>query len=180
MNFIAEIDMEHTNFTHNISDLDSTLFNRKKRSANENGLVSSSFQFSPKNQKRLSGFLIEFSESKNQFLLSESPAKLFLRQDEKRDIFFHVFDTKDQIQWENKSQILIVYVEDDLDLKEHYQFLSHYSAVAVVQGGRSNTFRYIVGTRNSHFSNLEDWSLESCPDLVDIRTFGNNFYKTST
>lgn len=184
MFFTAEIDLEHSNFTNNISILDSTLFSHKKRSIipslNEDGIVSTSFQFSPKNQKRLSGFISEFIEARNQFILSESPAKLLFKQEEKWDIFFHVYDTKKQIQSENKSQVLIAYVEDEVDLKDNYDLLSEYSAVAIVQGGgRSSTFRFIIGTNRPHISGIDASFYEAGQDLADIRSFMKEFYKAS-
>lgn len=174
--------MEHSCFTHNISDLDSTLFSRKKGSAlsnvNENGTVSSSFQFSPKNQKKISKFISEFTETKNQLLLSESPARLMFKQEDKYDILFHIFDSKDQVHWENMSQVLIVYVEDEADLKEHLEFMSQYAAVAIVQG-RSNTFRFMIGTKNPKFSDSEGPHFERSADLIDIQSFSKDFFKAS-
>lgn len=175
--------MEYSHFTNNLNILDSTLFSRKKRSIlpslNENGIVRTNFQFSPKTQKRLSGFINEFIEARNQFLLSESPAKLMFKQEEKWDIFFHTFDKKEQINSENRSQVLIVYVEDEVDLKDHFEFLSNYSAVAVVQGGRSSTFRFMVGTSNPQFSDADAPFFETGQDLVDICLFSKTFYKAS-
>lgn len=182
MIFSTEIDMEHSCFTHNISDLDSTLFSRKKGSilsnVNDNGTVSSCFQFSPKNQKKISKFINEFTEAKNQLLLSESPARLMFRQEDKYDILFHIYDSKEQVQWENMSQVLIVYVEDDVDLKEHTEFMSQYAAVAIVQG-RTNTFRFMIGTKNPKFSGFEDPLFERNVDLTDIQTFSKDFFKAS-
>ena len=174
----AEIDMEHAWFTHNIPDLDSTLFGRKNANLNDSGIVSSSFQFSPKNHKKLSIFLNEFTEAKNQLFLSESPAKLIFKQEDKYDIFFHIFETKDQIQWESKSQVLIVYIEDNAELKEHIDILSQYAAVAVVQG-RANTFRFLIGTKNHQFSDFQCPCFESGLDLIDICTFSKEFNKAS-
>lgn len=174
--------MEHTCFTHNISDLDSTLFCRKKGSIlstkNENGTVSSSFQFSPKNQKKITKFISEFTETKNQYLLSESPARLIFKQDDKYDVFFHRFESKDQIQWENMSQVLIAYVEDEADLKEHLDFMSQYAAVAIVQG-RSNTFRFMIGSKNPQFSDSDEPKFDKSIDLIDIQSFKKDFFKAS-
>lgn len=174
----TEIDMEHAWFTHNIPDLDSTLFGRKKANLNDSVIVSSNFQFSPKNQKKLSGFLNEFTEAKNQLVLSESPAKLIFKQEDKYDIFFHIFETKDQIQWESKSQVLIVYIEDNAELKDHIDILSQYAAIAVVQG-RSNTFRFLIGTKNNYFSDVNCPCFESGLDLIDIGAFSKEFNKAS-
>lgn len=178
----AEIDMEHAWFTHNIPDLDSTVFGRKNGATipnlNDCGIVCSNFQFSPKNQKKISSFLNEFTEAKNQMVLSESPAKLIFKQEDKFDIFFHIFESKDQIQWESKSQVLIVYIEDNIDLKDNIDILSQYAAVAVVQG-RSNTFRFLIGTKNHQFSDVKGPCFETGLDLVDISAFSKEFNKAS-
>lgn len=178
----TEIDMEYACFTHNISDLDSTLFGRKRGSfisnVNESGIVSSSFQFAPKNQKKLSFFINEFTDAKNQLLLSESPAKLVFKQEGKYDLFYHIFESKDQIHWENKSQLLIVYIEDSIDLKDHESLLSQYAAVAVVQG-RANTFRFFIVTKNQQFADLQSQFFESDIDLIDLSSFSKEFNKAS-
>jgi hypothetical protein len=175
-----EIDMEYASFTHNISDLDSTLFGWKSGSiipnVNDSGIVSSNFQFLAKNQKKLSLFINEFTEAKNQLILSESPGKLMFKQEDRFDTFFHVFDSEDQIRWENKSQVLVVYIEDDVDLKKHVDLLSQYSAIATVQG-RSNTFRFLIGTKNHPFSDVDSSCFESDIDLIDLGSFTKNFNK---
>lgn len=174
--------MECACFTHNISDLDSTLFGRKNGTTilnlNDSGVFSSRFQFSPKNQKKLSLFLNEFTEAKNQLALSESPAKLIFKQEDKYDLFFHIFESKDQIQSESKSQVLVVYIEDNAELKDHIDILSQYAAIAVVQG-RSNTFRFLIGTKNQQFSDIQSPCFESCLDLIDICAFSKEFNKAS-
>lgn len=182
MLFTADIDMGNSFVTHNTSDFDATLFSSKRRSiipgSDENGAMSSSFQFSPKNQKKLSNFINEFTEAKNQFLLSESPAKLLFKKDDYKDIFFHVYDSQDQIPWESRSSILILYLEDENNLKDYIQSLQYYTAVAIVQG-RSNNFRFTIATKNSNFS---DWNVSFCEteiDLKDINSFVKDFYKSS-
>ena len=170
--FTAEI--EQSSKTYNDSDLKSIFFGRELGAE-----IRGSFRFSPKNHKRLPGFISEFSDARNQFLLSESPAKLMFKQEEKWDIFFHIFDSKDQIKSINKSQVLIVHVEEEVDLKEHYNFLSQYTAIAVVQGGRSNSYRFIVGTSNSQFSNFNTSFFEPGRDLENICSFSKDFYRAS-
>lgn len=178
----TEIDIDHAYFTHNISDLDSTLFTSKGASimanANEGSIVSSNFQFSPKNQKKLSYFINEFTEAKNQLVLSESPAKLICKHEDKHDLFFHVFESEEQIQLESKSQILIVYVEDDADLTHYAAILSEYAAVAVVQG-RSNAFRFLIGSKRNQFSDVDVPCFESDSDLMDLHNFSKDFNKAS-
>ena len=79
--------MEHTFYTSNTADLDST-FSIK----NENVTISSNIQFLPKNQKKLSYFINEFFETRNQLLLSESPANLLFKKEDNRDLYYHIFD----------------------------------------------------------------------------------------
>ena len=100
----------------------------------------SSFQFSPKNQKKLSNFINEFNEAKNQRSTFRITHKIVVfKKDDYKDIFFHVYDSQDQIP-KSRSSILILYLEDENNLKDYIQSLQYYTAVAIVQG-RSNNFR---------------------------------------
>ena len=168
--------------THNTSDFDATLFSSKRQSnitcSDDNGAISSCFQFSPKNPKKLTAFINEFTEARNQFLLSESPAKLLFKKDDYRDIFFHVYDAQDQIPCESRSPILILYLEDDSNVKDYIQSLHEYMAVAIVQG-RSNTFRFTIATKNNQFSDLKGIFYETELNLKDINSFLKIFSKSS-
>lgn len=174
--------MEKACFTRNISDLDSTLFSLKKSSNNskidEDGIVSSCFQFCPKNQKKLVNFLNEFSEAKNQNILSESPAKLIFKQEDRYDVFFHVYEDANQIHKDCKSPIAIVYVEDQVNILAHSEFLADYDTVVIVQG-RCNTLRFLLGTRISKLDETVCPVYSSEPELLDIKSFSKIFFKAS-
>lgn len=182
MLFTADIDMGNSFVTHNTSDFDATLFSPKRQSniprSEENVTLNSCFQFSPKNQKKLSAFINEFTEARNQFLLSESPAKMLYKKDDYKDVFFHVYESHDQIILESRSPILILYLEDENDLKEYSQALQNYMAVAIVQG-RSNTFRFTIATKNTQFSDLHGSFYETSLDLKGANSFIKDFYKSS-
>lgn len=172
--------MNQALFTHDISNLDSTLFCRKRLSTfsciTDKNVISSNFKFSPKNQKKLTSFIAEFTEIKNQFILSDSPAKLMFKQENDKDIFFHIFESKELVQWKNKSPVVIIYVEDNINLSDHIEFLSEYSAVAIVQG-RLNAFRFLIRTKHLDFSESASPSFETEMDLNDMFTFNRNFHK---
>jgi hypothetical protein len=182
MLFTADIDMGNSFVTHNISDFDATLFSPKRQSSipykKEKGTMSSCFQFLPKNQKKLPQFIKEFTEARNQFLLSESSAKMLFKKDDNKDVFFHIYESHNQIMWESRSPILILYLEDEDNLKEYSQLLHEYIAVAIVQG-RSNNFRFTIATKNNHFSDLNDIFYEIDLDLKDVNSFIKYFYKSS-
>lgn len=179
MLFSADIDMGNSFVTHNTSDFDGTLFSPKRQSnIHENGTLNSCFQFSPKNQKKLSAFINEFTEARNQFLLFESPAKMVYKKDDYKDVFFHVYESHDHIIWESRSPILILYLEDEDDLKEYSRTLQDYMAVAIVQG-RSNTFRFTIATQNTQFSDLNESFYETGLDLKGAHLFFKDFYKSS-
>ena len=182
MFFTADIDIGNSFVTHNISDFDATLFSPKRRShvplSDEHGTLSSCFQFAPKNQKKLLAFIGEFTDARNQFLLKESPAKMLFKKDDYKDVFFHVYESQDQILYENRSPILILYLEDEDNLKYFSQLMSYYVAVAIVQG-RSNAFRFTIATKNNQFSNLNDIFYEPGLDLKESNSFIKDFYKSS-
>lgn len=168
--------------THNTSDFDATLFSPKRQSniprSEGNGTMSSCFQFSPKNQKKISAFINEFTEARNQFLLSESPAKMLFKKDDFKDVFFHVYESSDEIFWESRSPILILYLEDEDNLDKYSQLLHEYMAIAIVQG-RSNNFRFTIATKSEQFSDLSDIFYETGLDLKDANLFVKDFYKSS-
>ena len=139
--------MEQACFTLNRSDLDSLN-------------LSNSLRFLPKNQKRTTSFFHEFTEARNQLLLSESPAKLLFQRtgDDNRDLLYHVFSRVQFEAWNQNSQspVAIVYVEEDEEVQfEAYMgLLSEYAAVAIIQG-RQQTYRFCIRTRSTHFSKTE-------------------------
>lgn len=179
MYFTVEIDMDYACFTNNLSELDSGLFGRKKSSScllNETS-INSSFQFLPKNQKKLSAFINEFTEARNQYILSESPAALLFRRDEGRDMFYHVFTADQFAAWESKSPVAIVYTEEGADIASHLGYLSGYEAVAVVQS-RMNGFRFCVRHRNVAFH--AGSCFEAKAELQPLHLFSRDFGKAGT
>lgn len=182
MFFTVEFDIANSYVTHNTSDFDATFFSPKRQSnasnCDNNMTLSSCFQFSPKNEKKISAFINEFTDARNQYLLSELSAKLIFKKDDYKDIFFHVYKFQDQINFESMSPILILYVEDEDKIENFLDLIQEYQVVAIVQG-HCNNFRFTIATKNSQFSDLKDNFFETELDLKDTISFIKDFYKSS-
>lgn len=165
--------MEHTFYTSNTADLDST-FSIK----NENVTISSNIQFLPKNQKKLSYFINEFFETRNQLLLSESPANLLFKKEDNRDLYYHIFDKDAFISWENRSQVLLVYLEGEVDLKNYSEHISQYASVILVQG-RLGSFRTVILTKSQRFSMLDEECFDFECSFMNNSDFSRHLMKSS-
>lgn len=185
MYFSSEIDIDHALFTNNLSEIDSALFGKNRTTpstslSSNTGTISTNYKFLPKNQKKLTPFLSEFAEARSQFILSESPAKLRKRQLDGRDLSYHIFNSQDYEDWENKSRVAIVYTEEDEGTNLNNFLSNHladYTAVAIVQQ-KSNKFRFCLRTKNS--LNLADRKfIQTSTDLKSIDQFMKEFHSAS-
>jgi hypothetical protein len=135
--------------------------------------LRSSYQFAPKNAKRLRGFLNDFTEARNQHLLSESPALLRFKRVDDRDVHFHTFSSDDFMGWEHRSPIAIVFAEDGVnDVIERLGLFEEYHAVAVVQS-RLGGYRFCIRTKSGCDSGAE--LCERSSNLESLSAFQKAF-----
>lgn len=157
--------MEEACFTLNRTDIDSSLLGLKRSTSRLSSAepaatyVNNNLRFLPKNQKKFSAFYNEFTEARNQFILSESPAKLFFQRDDHRDIFYHLFNREEFEAWTNRSPVAILFLEEghEVPFEGFMSFLAEYEAVAIVQA-RGSTFRFCVRTRDAKFQEAKQES----------------------
>lgn len=176
--FNADIDMEQACFTLNRSDIDSSLIGLKKSNScllNEAFISNSSLRFLPKNQRKISSFFNDFTEARNQFILSESPAKLLFQRDDGRDIFYHAFNRAQFESWNSKSPVAVIFLEEDneIDFESYMGLLGDYQAVAIIQG-RQQKYRFCIRSRKTQFNQ----SGEECQlHLHNLNAFIGTFKK---
>ena len=172
--------MEQACFTLNRADIDSSLLGLKRSSSgllNEAAYINSSLRFLPKNQKKFSAFYNEFTEARNQFILSESPAQLLFQRDDGRDIFYHLFSRGDFENWTGRSPIAVLFLEEESEVPfdSYMSFLADYEAVSIVQA-RGQKYRFCIRTRDTKFngSDLDDAQLH----LQSLSQFNSLFKKS--
>lgn len=179
--FNADIDMEQACFTLNRADIDGSLIGLKKSNSgllnNEAFISNSSLRFLPKNQRKISAFFKEFTEARNQFILSASPAKLLFQRDDGRDIFYHAFNRTEFEAWTSKSPVAVIFLEEgnEIGFESYMSSLGEYEAVAIVQG-RQQKYRFCVRSRKTQFKQ----STEDCCQLhlQNLNTFITNLKKS--
>jgi hypothetical protein len=168
--------MEHACFTLNRGDIDSSLLGLKKSSSGlltEAAYINNNLRFLPKNQKKFSTFYTEFTEARNQFILSESPAQLLCERNDGRDIFYHLFNQSDFETWTGRSPIAVLFLEEESEVsfESFMSFLADYEAVAIVQA-RNQKYRFCIRTRDAKFNGheMEEYQLhlQSLPQIISL------------